>query len=130
GAYITIWRYVPDIRDSMLQRIGDSEYFSRLVVDIEPGQKPAKPGKTPHIDGEMKWNPPLTMSEFLAKQVIMRARREGAEQLIAHADLSEPATLGVVVENWTTFTEEGGEEAAKMADAVHKSAQKVVKGYR
>ena len=37
GATITLWRYVPDIRDSMYQRIGDTEYFNRLVIEVDAG---------------------------------------------------------------------------------------------
>jgi hypothetical protein len=126
GATVTLWRYVPDIRDSMYQRIGDTEYFNRLVIEIEPGKSALHKR---HPSAEREWDQPLTMSEFLAKQIILRARRDGAESLEAHADLSEPATLGVVIDNWQSIEEEGPERAAKVTDVVHKSAEKVVHGY-
>jgi len=145
GATITLWRYVPDIRDSMYQRIGDTEYFNRLVVDIQvdktmvlsgrAGER--KSGSAAEASGPpltrssaLPWDKPLTLSEFLAKQIIFRARREGGEALEAHADLSEPATLGVVIDNWSAIEEEGPERAAKVEDSVHKSAKDVLKGYR
>ena len=133
GSTVTLWRYVPDIRDSMYQRIGDTEYFNRLVIEIEPGKKiPShrNAGARPVLaSGDVTWDRPVTMSEFLAKQIILRARREGAEALEAHADLSDPATLGVVIDNWTTIEEEGPAQAAKVRDVVHKSAEKVIHGY-
>ena len=140
GATVTLWRYVPDIRDSMYQRIGDTEYFSRLVIEIHAGV-PSRQSRVPgHVDedarretrnaGHVKWDKPITLSEFLAKQIILRARREGGEALQAHADLSQPATLGVVIDNWSSIEEAGPERVAKVTDVVHKSAQTVVKGYR
>ncbi len=39
GATVTLWRYVPDIRDSMYERIGDTEYFSRLVIEIDTDKR-------------------------------------------------------------------------------------------
>jgi len=143
GATITLWRYVPDIRDSMYQRIGDTEYFNRLVIEIDPGKPAAASDATSdsssplshpkgHSSGpsDLLWDKPLTMSEFLAKQIISRARREGAETIQAHADLSDPATLAVVIENWPSIEEEGPDHVAKVTDSVHKSAQEVLKGYR
>jgi hypothetical protein len=126
GATVTLWRYVPDIRDSMYQRIGDTEYFNRLVIEIEPGKSALRKGRP---SAEREWDRPLTMSEFLAKQIILRARRDGAESLEAHADLSEPATLGVVIENWSAIEDEGADRVAKVSDLVHQSAEKVVHGY-
>ncbi len=70
------------------------------------------------------------MSEFLAKQIILRARRDGGESLQVHADLSQPATLGVVIDNWPSIEEEGPDRAAKVTDLLHRSAQTVLKGYR
>ena len=124
GTSVTLWRYVPDIRDSMYQRFGDTEYFSRLVIEINVEKKQALKGTG--ID----WDKPITMSEFLAKQIILRARRDGGETIQAHADLSQPATLGVIIDNWSSIEEEGPDRAAKVADVVHKSAQTVLKGYR
>ncbi len=131
GASITLWRYVPDIKDSMLQRFGDTEYMNRLLIDIQPADSSVKLHKNKVSMAEgTKWNKPLSMSEFIAKQIIMRARREGAESILAHADLTEPETLGVVIDNWAVISEEGPEQAAKIQDVVRKNAQKVVKGYR
>jgi hypothetical protein len=123
GATITLWRYVPDIRDSMYQRIGDTEYFNRLVIEVDPGKKALS------TTGKLFWDKPLTMSEFLAKQVVSRLRRDGAETIQAHADLSEPATLGLVIDNWSAIEDEGPEHTAKVTDSVRKSAQQVLKGY-
>jgi hypothetical protein len=136
GATVTLWRYVPDIRDSMYQRFGDTEYFSRLVVEINIDK--ARLGSDPKMHNGAKsdltpgvhWDKPITMAEFLAKQIILRARRDGTETLQAHADLSQPATLGVVIDNWSSIEEEGPEHIAKVTDMVHKSAQTVLKGYR
>jgi hypothetical protein len=138
GATITLWRYVPDIRDSMYQRFGDTEYYNRLVVEINVG--PAITSGPPlrqighnvgtDVAAGMTWDKPLSMAEFLAKQVISRARREGGETLQAHPDLSEPETLGVVIDNWPAIEESGPDHAAKVADTVHHSAEKVLQGYR
>ena len=124
GATVTLWRYVPDIRDSMYQRIGDTEYFSRLVIEINVDKDQLSKGSG------QNWDKPITMSEFLAKQIILRARRDGGEAFQAHADLSQPATLGVVIDNWGSIEEEGPDHVAKVTDLVHKSAQTVLKGYR
>jgi len=124
GATITLWRYVPDIRDSMYQRIGDTEYFNRLVIEVDSGKRNLT------LAGRLYWDKPLTMAEFLAKQIISRAKRAGGEGLQAHADLSQPSTLEVVIDNWPAIEEEGPEHAAKVADSVHKSAQEVLTGYR
>jgi hypothetical protein len=134
GATITLWRYVPDIRDSMYQRIGDTEYYNRLVIEVDSGGGSAgahrrAPSRPVPFQG-MNWDKPMTMAEFLAKQIILRARREGGEGLQAHADLSQPATLDVVIDNWTVIEEEGPEHAAKVTDSVHKSAEEVLTGYR
>ena len=134
GTTVTLWRYVPDIRDSMLQRFGDTEYFSRLVIEIDSRKgnlsTRKSTGQQLRATTDLAWDKPITMSEFLAKQIILRARREGADALQAHADLSEPTTLGVVIDNWPSIEDEGPERAAKVTDLVHKSAQKVIQGYR
>lgn len=134
GSTVTLWRYVPDIRDSMYQRIGDTEYFNRLVIEINPGQTDLTQAKSSsqllRPTPEPTWDRPVTMSEFLAKQIILRARREGSESFEAHADLSEPTTLGVVIDNWPSIREEGPEHASKVTDLMHRSAQKVIQGYR
>ena len=124
GATVTLWRYVPDIRDSLYQRIGDTEYFNRLVVEIALDKKRSL------RSSELVWDKPLALAEFLAKQIISRARREGGDTLQAHADLSVQDTLGVVIDNWSSIEEQGPDHAAKVTDSVHKSAQAVLKGYR
>ena len=124
GATITLWRYVPDIRDSLYQRIGDTEYYNRLVIEVEGGEKGLSHG------GKLYWDKPLTMSEFLAKQIISRLRRDGGETIQAHADLSQPETLGVVIDNWPSIEEEGPDHALRVTDSVHKSAEQVLQGYR
>lgn len=130
GASLTTWRYVPDITDSIRQRFGEMEYFSRLVVEVKSGVSAKDAARQKLALGQVRWDAPMTLSEFIAKQVIMRAKRDGAERLRAHIDLSNPSTLGVVIENWSSVKREGEEEATKMADAVRKTAQSVIKGYR
>jgi len=134
GSTITLWRYVPDIRDSMYQRIGDTEYFNRLVIEVDAGNRNdgsiAKRLAARAPFQGMNWDKPLTLSEFLAKQIISRARRDGGETLQAHADLSQPSTLAVVIDNWSSIEEEGPDHAAKVTDSVHKSAEQVLQGYR
>ncbi len=131
GASITLWRYVPDIHDSMRQRFGDTEYINRLLINIEPGRSsdPIEPRQGSLVKS-VEWNEPMTLSEFLAKQVIMRARREAGDGFLAHPDLTEPATLGVVIEDWARIAEKGPEQAAHVTELLHQNAQKVVRGYR
>jgi hypothetical protein len=124
GSYVTLWRYVPDIRDSMYQRMGDTEYFNRLVLEIGSGKKEAFPGDN------FGWDKPLTLADFLARQVISRVKRELGASLDARPDLSNPQTLGVVIENWSDLKEAEPERAKQVANLVHKSAQAVLKGYR
>ncbi len=130
GATVTLWRYVPDIRDSMYQRIGDTEYFSRLVIEINIDKTATRRPLVHSYALQTRWDKPITMAEFLAKQIILRARRDGGEAFQAHADLSQPATLGVVIDNWSSIEDEGPDRVAKVTDVVHKSAQTVLKGYR
>ena len=123
GATVTLWRYVPDIRDSMYARMGEEEYINRLVLELDAeGQHQL--GRVPH------WDQPLTMNEFLAKQVVLRAKRQSPVSLQVHEDLSQPATLAVVVDNWPSIEEQNPGDKAKVADAVEKSAKTVLNGYR
>jgi hypothetical protein len=123
GDTIKVWRYVPDIQDSMHTRIGEEEYFNRLVLEVEPGT-------TAHSEGhEIVWDEPMSLPEFLAKQIILRAKRQ-SPGLQAHEDLSNPATLTVVIENWPAIVRQGDQQKASVTDAVDKIARDVLKGYR
>jgi len=37
GATVTLWRFVPDIRDSMYTRLPEEEYINRLVIEFDTG---------------------------------------------------------------------------------------------
>ena len=54
-----------------------------------------------------RWDDPITMEEFLAKQVVLRAKRQSTIGLQAHEDLSEPSTLVVVIDNWPAIELQG-----------------------
>src|SRR4029077_12058313 len=54
GGTVTLWRFVPDIRDSMYTRLAEDEYSNRLVVDFNTdGDDRQKDWK------EIQWNPPI-----------------------------------------------------------------------
>jgi hypothetical protein len=124
GASITLWRFVPDIRDSMYMRMAEDEYLNRLVVqfDAESGEK--REWK------EVRWDAPLTMSQFLAKQVVLRSKRLSPVGLQAHEDLSDPSTLTVVLDNWALIEKQGGAQGKEVTDLVEKTMKTVVGGYR
>jgi hypothetical protein len=124
GATVTLWRYVPDIRDSMYTRIAMEEYLNRLVLEMN-AEAPAKGNEWKEIE----WDAPITMKEFLAKQVVLRAKRESPVGLQAHEDLSKPATLVVVIENWPTIAQKGADQKEKVARLVEKTARIVMHGY-
>lgn len=129
GATVTLWRFVPDIRDSMYERMAEEEYLNRLVIEVDnKGQARRK-----REWSELGWDPPMTMARFLAKQVVHRAQRESREKAIdlqAHEDLSKPATLLVVLDNWPTLEKLGEKQTAKVADIFRKTTRMVVGGYR
>lgn len=125
GTTVSLWRYVPDIRDSLYQRLPQEEYFNRLVMDVQPGNGAALGGAEP------TWDRPITMAEFLAKQVVSRAKRQsGLGNVQVHEDLSHPTTLVMVVDNWAAIAEEGDRKASQVEDTLHKTAQQVLAGYR
>jgi hypothetical protein len=124
GATITLCRYVPDIRDSMYSRIGEEEYINRLVLELEIASH-HNLKKQVH-----EWSEPLSMHEFLAKQVVLRAKREIPIGVMAHEDLSEPSTLVVVIDNWPAIEEQGDEHGDQVAKTFEQVARTVVKGYR
>jgi hypothetical protein len=123
GATVTLWRYVPDIRDSMYTRLAEDEYINRLVMEISTD--PRKPLN----DTRVHWDAPITMEEFLAKQVVLRAKRQSPVGLQAREDLSHPKTLVVVIDNWSLIEKQEPDEQEKVADAIEKSARLVMKGY-
>jgi len=125
GTSVSLWRYVPDIKDSLYQRLPQDEYFNRLVMDVEPG------AGLKLADQPLQWDPPITLPEFLAKQVIFRAKRQpalGGIQL--HEDLSHPLTLIMVVDNWAAISKQGETKESDVANLLHTTAQTVLKGYR
>lgn len=125
GATVTLWRFVPDIRDSMYTRIPMEEYLNRLVIEMKP--------EAPIPDREWKevqWDPPITMGQFLAKQVILRAKRDSPVGLQAHEDLSRPSTLVVVIDNWPVIAKKGASQKEKVEKVVEKTARKVMHGYQ
>lgn len=126
GASVTLWRFVPDIRDSMYTRLAEEEYINRLVVEFNADSSPDKPKEWK----ENRWDPPITMAEFLAKQVVLRAKRQSPVGLQAHEDLSKPSTLAVVVDNWESIHKQGSRQEEKVTDLVEKTAKTVVHGYK
>lgn len=124
GATVTLWRYVPDIRDSMYERMAEDEYINRLVIEVDTQGPRAALGQTP------PWDKPLTMAQFLAKQVVLRAKRESPVGLQAHEDLSQPSTLVVVIDNWSSIAQQGDQQKNKVADLLQKSVTQVLNGYR
>jgi hypothetical protein len=124
GATITLWRYIPDIQDSMYTRFSEEEYMNRLVIDMNAGEGRALEGATPH------WDLPLTMAEFLAKQVVQRAKRQSPVGIQAHEDLTKPETLVVVIDNWAAIEKEDIKQTTKVAESVEKTARAVLRGYR
>jgi hypothetical protein len=124
GASITLWRFVPDIRDSMYTRLAEEEYSNRLVVEFDTEKGEPKAWK------EMAWNPPMTMARFLAKQVILRVKRQSPIGVQAHEDLSQPSTLVVVLDNWALIEKQGEPEEQKLTDLVEHTMKKVIEGYR
>lgn len=124
GASVTLWRYVPDIKSSMYDTMGQEEYLNRLVLEVNPEGEAALDGRP------TRWDKPLSLPEFLAKQVVLRAKRQSAVALQAHEDLSRPSTLVVVIDNWPAILDEGDVESAKVTDLMQKTANSVIKGYR
>jgi hypothetical protein len=124
GATITVWRYVPDIHDSMRSRFGDEEYMNRLVLEVT-----AEPE---HLSDPQnaQFQPPLTLAQFLAKQVVLRAKRQSPVGLQAHEDLSTPQMLTVVIDNWPLIEQEGPESRQTVENLVQKAARQVLSGYR
>jgi hypothetical protein len=122
GSSITLWRFVPDIRDSMYIRMAETEYLNRLVVEIDADHSLTKEWK------EVKWDPPLTMAQFIAKQVVLRAKRSSTVGLQAHEDLSDPATLTIVLDNWSLIEKEV--QGQEVTDLLEKTMKTVVGGYR
>ncbi len=124
GATVTLWRYVPDIRDSMYARMGEDEYINRLVLEVNTDGHRELSGRTP------RWDVPLTMSEFLAKQVVLRTKRQSPLGLLVHEDLSQPSTLVVVIDNWQSIEEQGTQQKSKIPDFVEKISKDVLHAYR
>ena len=126
GTSVSLWRYVPDIRDSLYQHLSQEEYFNRLIMDVSPGTGLAGLSST-----EPQWNDTMTFPEFIAKQVVFRAKRQAALGGVqVHEDLSHPTNLIMVVDNWAALVKEGEGKETEVADLIHHTAQKVIKGYR
>lgn len=128
GTTVSLWRYFPDIRESLYQRLPQEEYFNRLVMDVQ-SRNNLTAEKIPH------WDAPITLPEFLAKQVIFRAKRQvalggvqGGVQM--HEDLSNPESLVMVIDNWAAIARLGEDKESEVADMLHRTAQTVLSGYR
>src|SRR5581483_3725047 len=93
------------------------------VIEVDTGDQHA-------ADRNARWDKPITMEEFLAKQVILRAKRQSTVGLQAHEDLSTPSTLIVVIDNWPAIAQQGPQEKAKVTDMVEKTAKDVLQGYQ
>lgn len=124
GDSLKVWRFVPDLQDSMHNRMGEEEYFNRMVFDIEQGT-----GKMPETR-PVAWDEPISLPVFLAKQIVQRARRESLVGLQAHEDLSDPATLRVVIDNWPTVQGALEKQKTNVTDVVGKTAKTVLQTYR
>ena len=125
GATVSLFRFVPDIKDSMYSRFAEEEYFSRLVLEFETRRDDRKKEWK-----EVDWDPPMTMQKFLAKQVVSRLKRRGPLGLQAHEDLSRPQTLTVVLDNWNVIEKQGARQKQDVTDLMEQTARKVVHGYR
>ena len=123
GATVTLWRYVPDIRDSMYTRMAEDEYINRLVIEVDTDAQRNIQGHNP------QWDPPITLAEFLAKQVVLRAKRQSPVGLQAHEDLSQPSMLVVVIDNWPAIQQQGLQQQTKVTDLLEKSSKDVLHGY-
>ena len=108
----------------MATRMGEEEYSNRLVVELSAAGEGAWRRDTP------PWDPPITLDEFLAKQVILRVKRQSPVSLQAHEDLSKGDVLGVVIDNWPAVEKQGARQKAKVAEVVRKTALTVLDGYR
>ena len=122
GATVTLWRYVPDIEDSMHNRMGEEEFLNRLVLDVQTeGQHVNQTEGSP-------WDTPISLSQFIAKQVIQRAKRQNPA-LQVHENLSDPTTLGFVIDNWPSFEQQGVKQKQSVTGLVETMAKTVVKDY-
>lgn len=121
GATVTLWRYAPDIRDSMLSRFGEEEYSNRLVLEMNPNAQ--------MDEDQSVWDESLTLEQFLAKQVVLRAKRQSPVVIQVHEDLSKPSQLGVVVDNWSTVEKQGAAQKTKVTELVEKISRHVIRGY-
>lgn len=125
GANVSLCRFVPDIKDSMYTRLSEEEYFNRLVLEVN-----AREPRRQEEWKEAEWDPPMTMSMFITKQVVSRLKRQGPLGLQAHEDVSQPETLGVVLDNWDEIEKQGMQQQQDVTDLMEKTARNVVKGYR
>ncbi len=121
GATISLWRYVPDIKESMYERLPEEEYFNRLVIEMD--------NKSMYRSSQ-PWDMPLTMEQFLGKQIVLRAKRQSPVSFQAYEDVSDPTTLGIVVENWALIAKHGAQDKDRVVEVVEKTAHAVLSGYR
>lgn len=91
GATFSIWRYVGDVRRFMFTELPTLESVERMVMVREEGFA----GEVPE---GLLWPRPVTMPEFLGRQLAQRLKRHAGVE--AREDLSTPGELGIVVENW------------------------------
>jgi hypothetical protein len=124
GATISLCRFVPDIKGSMYTRFSEEEYTNRMVLEVDTlGRSRQKEWK------EVEWDPPMTMSTFLTKQVVGRLKRHGPAGLQVHEDVSQPHTLAVVLDNWDDFEKQGEGPQQEVTDLMEATARTVVEGY-
>jgi hypothetical protein len=123
GGTITLWRYVPDIQDSMHNRMGEEEFLNRLVLDVDAENEHASSAQT------SPWDHPISFPQFIAKQVIQRTKRQGPAGLQVHEDLSNPSTLTFIIDNWPAIADQGPKQKETVTVLVEKTAKTVVKDY-
>jgi hypothetical protein len=124
GDSLKVWRFVPDLQDSMHNRMGEEEYFNRMIFDIVQGSEKALETRP------VVWDEPISLPLFLAKQIVQRTRRESLVGLQAHEDLSHPATLTLVIENWPMVQGQLEKQKLDVAEVVGKTAKSVLQTYR
>jgi len=113
GATFGIWRYVDDMKRFMHTGLPTMESMERMVLvhdEVEDG----------------RWPRPVSFPEFLARQVVQRVKRQAGVE--AREDLSEPDTLGIVLEGWPATSDAAARDLA--IEAVGQSTKTVLQSYR
>ncbi len=113
GTAFGIWRYVGDVRRFMHTDFPTLESVERMVMVRD------------QVDLDA-WPPAVSMSEFLARQIVQRVKRQAGVE--AREDLSEPGVLGIVVEDWSAFIRQ--ETRDRVMEMVGQSSKSVLESYR